>query len=188
MKFADINKKFTEVVTEYMSKGYIINTASMSGSQGEVAKVDLTDGKEIIRIRLANFHEWGKDIEGYEIVIGRYVENEVKPNSNSTWGTIWDNRLEVIESIRFYKLGRYDEDFYGTEEEAENAAELRFARYKARHISYQTEDITDKAMAIAKKIIRREFGAKRISESDIKVTRKDGKYTISYKNKYYRLH
>lgn len=187
MRYANINKKFTEVVTEYMSKGYIINTASMSGSQGEVAKVDLTNGKEIIRIKLASFSEWHKNIEGFEIVIGKSTDN-VKPHSNCTWGTIWDGHLDVIKSIRFYTLSRNGSDFYGTEEEALAAADLRFARYKARNTSCQTEDVTDKAKEIAKKVIRREFGAKRISEADIKVTKRDGKYTINYKNKSYKLH
>jgi len=51
MKFETINRKFTEVVSEWIGKGYAFNTATMGGSQGEIAKVDLTDGKEIIRIR-----------------------------------------------------------------------------------------------------------------------------------------
>lgn len=50
MKYADINRRFTEIVAEWLAKGYSINTASMSGSQGETAKIDLTDGKEIVRI------------------------------------------------------------------------------------------------------------------------------------------
>lgn len=35
MKYIDINKRYTEIVTEYMARGYIINTRTMSGSQGE---------------------------------------------------------------------------------------------------------------------------------------------------------
>lgn len=45
MKYIDINRKFTETVSSYIAQGYIINTASMSGSQGEVAHIDLTNGK-----------------------------------------------------------------------------------------------------------------------------------------------
>ena len=29
MKFADINKRFTEIVAEYIAKGYTINTKTM---------------------------------------------------------------------------------------------------------------------------------------------------------------
>ena len=42
MKYAEINKRYTEIVSEYISKGYILNTATMAGSQGEIASVDLT--------------------------------------------------------------------------------------------------------------------------------------------------
>lgn len=48
MKYIDINRKFTETVSSYIAQGYIINTASMSGSQGEIAHIDLTDGKQIV--------------------------------------------------------------------------------------------------------------------------------------------
>ena len=46
MKYIDINAKFTAAVNNYLAQGYIINTASMSGSQGEVAHIDLTNGKQ----------------------------------------------------------------------------------------------------------------------------------------------
>ena len=47
MKFIDINRKFTAAVSSYMAQGYYINAASMSGSQGEIAHIDLTDGKQM---------------------------------------------------------------------------------------------------------------------------------------------
>ena len=50
MKYIDINQNFTAKVAEYIAKGYTINTATMSGSQGEVAHVDLTDGKQVVRV------------------------------------------------------------------------------------------------------------------------------------------
>lgn len=57
MKYIDINRKFTETVSSYIAQGYIINTASMSGSQGEIAHIDLTDGKQIVRVLLDSFTE-----------------------------------------------------------------------------------------------------------------------------------
>lgn len=58
MKYIDINQKFTAKVAEYIAKGYTINTATMSGSQGEVAHVDLTDGKQVVRVLLDSFTEY----------------------------------------------------------------------------------------------------------------------------------
>lgn len=42
-------------------------------------------------------------------------------------------------------------------------------------------------MEIAKRVIRREFSVKRIRENDIMVSKYNGVYTISYKNKTYQL-
>ena len=36
MKYADINAIFTAKVAEYIGNGYVINSASMSGHQGEI--------------------------------------------------------------------------------------------------------------------------------------------------------
>ena len=50
MKYADINKRYTETVSEYLARGYTINTRTMTGSQGDYAHIDLTDGTEVVRI------------------------------------------------------------------------------------------------------------------------------------------
>ena len=61
MKYSDINKMFTTEVNKYLAQGYRFNTASMNGSQSELAKVDLTNGTEIIRIVARTFSkEWDK--------------------------------------------------------------------------------------------------------------------------------
>lgn len=51
MKFIDINREFTAAASSYMAQGYYIN-AGTTGSQGEVAHIDLTNGTEIIRVLL----------------------------------------------------------------------------------------------------------------------------------------
>ena len=102
MTYANINKRFSEIVTEYLNKGYTFNTATMGGSQGEVAKVDLTDGTNIIRISIESFSNWQENIEGLEIVIGRDTKGQVKANgSNRYYNTIWGNDLEIIRTERF---------------------------------------------------------------------------------------
>ena len=59
MKYADINKRYTEIISEYMATGYTLNSSTMTGSQGETASIDLTDGKEIIRVLVSRFSDWG---------------------------------------------------------------------------------------------------------------------------------
>lgn len=189
MKYADINKRYTEIVAECIGKGYTINTATMSGSQGETAKVDLTNGTEIIRIMVDTFSDWMNSLEGVEITVGKVMEEDVRPHSNSGRATIWNNRLEILSTERFYKIGedRRHGTFYGSETEAKAVVAIRRSRYFLRESTRKTENITGKAMEIAKRIIRREFGVKRICEADIKVSKCNGTYTIGYKGKAYRL-
>lgn len=99
MKYIDINQKFTAKVAEYIAKGYTINTATMSGSQGEVAHVDLTDGRQVVRVLLDSFTEYDSfnSLSGLEIVVGTPAD-KVVPYDTARYNTIWNNRLEVIES------------------------------------------------------------------------------------------
>lgn len=190
MKYADINKQYTATVAEYLAKGYTINTRTMSGSQGDTAHIDLTNGAEVIRIMVDTFHEWTDiSLDGLEIIVGR-ADSEVIPNSENDYHTLWNNRLDIISKERFYEVGadRRHGKFYGTLEDATAAQRLRFQRYMNRRHETESQDITPKAMEIAKRIVRREFGAKRICEADIKFRKHNGTYVIGYKGKAYRLH
>ena len=75
MKAKDIEKIYTAKVAEYLAKGYTINPATMSGHQGEIAKIDLKKGDEIIRILLDRAHCWDREenfkIEGVVLRVGR---------------------------------------------------------------------------------------------------------------------
>ncbi len=189
MKYADINKRYTEIVTEYLAKGYTINSRTMSGSQGEIANIDFTDGTEVIRILIVSFHEWTDiSLDGLEIIVGR-ADSEVEPNSENDCHTLWNTKLDIISKERFYEIGadRVHGKCYGTCEEATAAQQVRLQRYIAKNRDRKTENITSKAMEIAKRIIRREFGVKRICEADVVVSKYNGTYTIKYKNRVYCL-
>lgn len=131
MKFIDINREFTAAANSYMAQGYYINAGTMGGSQGEVAHIDLTNGTEIIRVLLTTFNNY-LGTEGVELIVGR-VKDDIKPNQEDRWNTVWNERLEVISNKKFYRLNNRAQDgFYGTEEEANAAEEKRFDRYKSR--------------------------------------------------------
>ena len=189
MKYADINRKYTATIADYLAKGYTINTRTMSGSQGDYAHIDLTDGTEVIRIMVDTFHEWADiSLDGLEIIVGR-ADSEVAPHSENDYHTLWNNKLDIISKERFYEIGadRCHGKFYGTLEEAIAAQQLKVRRYIAKHQDSKTEDITPRAMEIAKRIIRREFKVKRICEADVTVTKYGKSYTVKYKSKAYRL-
>lgn len=190
--FADINKRFTEIVAEYLGNGYIINTATMAGSQGEVGKVDLTDGTRVVRVLLDGFRDddTAYYIEGLKITVGE-AEGTV-PNLKDRGDTIWNERLKVLHTECFYVVGRSrrNEAVYGTKEQAEAAEGLRVKRYRTYTSSRWTENIIKKhpqAAELAKRIIRREFGVKRIQMDDVRLCKCDGAYVVSYRGKAYRL-
>ena len=127
MTYADINKMFTAEVSKYLARGYHFNTASMSGSQGETAKVDLTNGTEIIRVLLRTFSD-GWDKQGTELFVGRVAGKEnVRRDVAYCVNTIWNNRLEPVSSQRFYEVNGYGDSnkFYGTEADAEAVSKVR---------------------------------------------------------------
>jgi len=194
MKFEQINRKFTEAVSDLIAKGYVINTATMSGSQGEVGKVDLTDGKEIIRVVLDNF---GKPVvrlndkfyrlEGLELIVGR-VTDQVIPNSQDTWQTAWTSNLEVLSSEVFYEIGRQHRDgskWYGTREEAIDQQDKEAERYRTRYTE-KKQEFPEAAKETVLPFIRRQPKCKSVRLSEIeKITKhysrsRTGRVSVQY--------
>jgi len=199
MKFAEINKKYTEKVASYMAMGYTINTATMSGSQGEIAHIDLTNGKEIIRVMLESKseHEIDREKEKWysfdvtQIVVGRCTD-KVTPNSDDTWQTLWNSHLEIISCEKFYKIGR--NGFYGTKEESMNQQKKHIERYRANHIKNE-KVFSDSAKEIVLPFMKRQPKCKSIKVSDIENVKKviyEDEFHVSYfvlaKGNQYRLH
>ena len=96
MKFRQIEAIYTEKVAEYIAKGYTVNASTMSGHQGEIAKIDLRKGDEIIRVMLdterCSFHS------AVVIIVGRNTDDRIaKSTELHSYDTIWNNLLEIIE-------------------------------------------------------------------------------------------
>ena len=128
-------------------------------------------------------------LHGDELIVGR-VTDDVHPNKANEYRTVWNDRLEVISSEKFYKLSghRDDEPFYGTEDEAKAATEKRFSRYANRDTYRKPEDITAKAAPIVKRYIHEQFGVRRVKMEDIKVTKHKGVVTVTYHKHVAQLH
>ena len=123
MKRVDIDKVFSLLVKEYFDKGYVINTDTMNGNQGEVAKVDLMKDGIFIRVSLTKGFDFGKCIGSCDtlaLVVGKRTEPIGK------WETVWTDRLEDVERHVFWQIG---EDWWiGIEEFAKKC----FGKKKAR--------------------------------------------------------
>lgn len=186
MRFFDINKRYTEIINGYLAEGYIFNGSTMGGSQGEICSIDLTNGTEIIRVYMNDFSDYLENKEGVEIVVGRCTD-DVKPNA-CTDRTVWISHLEVLSRERYYRLGRYHTDYFGTEADAKTAADRRRARYCNRDHAVETRIDDPKKLAIAKKIARTKLGVKRICNDDLKLFKSRKGYEVIYRDKSYRLH
>lgn len=142
MKKTELNTIFTAKVNEYLVKGYTFNTESMAGHQGEIAKIDLTNGEEVIRVVMEDGPAWDKEKNLFlndkiTITVGRATEVH--------FDTIWNKDLEVLDQEIFYKADHYS-DYLITEEEAIENAEKQKARLMAKNQqTKETEEILDKA-------------------------------------------
>lgn len=182
MKFAEINKKFTEKVAEYIGKGYTINAATMNGSQGEIAKIDLTDGVDIVRIMLYKGRHSRCFYDVIELTVRiAWRSPSIVPNSSDTWGTLWHDKCDVIYSEEFCKVSnRGNDDWYVSREDAEKAYEKMIGRYESRYTV--RKDITERSGRIALRFVRRQNRCKSARLEDVKVTKGDEGYRISYKD------
>lgn len=198
MKKFEINKKFTEIVNNYISDGYVINLVSMSGSQGEECKVDLVKGDQLVRIWTNSensssyynrtINSWNGNMLVLRIGVWKYP---AKNSFNET--TVWMQDFTVIESYTFYEIERsveYTEDL----NEALQIQEKRYSRYKNHDhnfgniISYREDN---GAKVIAAKYLKSKEGYKRISYDKMKIQKiidnKEVRYVIIYNNNRYVL-
>lgn len=211
MKFESINRRYTEVIAEWLAKGYTINSATMSGHQGEISKIDLTDGKEIIRITLdtACTNEHIQDENGKQryyhfdmvaLIVGRATDR-VFPHSSNTFGdTIWNNRLEEIYREEFYQIGERNgrhSRWYGTKKEAVAQQDKRWDRYRTSFES-KGQPLGDAAKEIVLPFVRRQPRCKTVRLSEIEHVTKQRiesrtgkqytKYSIKVRGQVFDLH
>lgn len=97
---AEAERYFTTDLKTAISLGFSINAETMTGSQGEMAKVDLKDkdGK-IQRLAIFQSSEWGNG-KGY--VVFRYergyAPEDFKPG---IFGTLWHDDIRLMDVVEF---------------------------------------------------------------------------------------
>lgn len=123
----DINRLFTEKVTELIAQGFQINPATMSGSQGEFAKVDLRKGSEIIRVILTSQSNYRDGLDYLSLIVGRCSDQIRLDCFDSIGNTIWNNNLEVISEIKFARVAN---NYFTDMETGKEIQEKRYVRWK----------------------------------------------------------
>ena len=185
MKSTEINAIYAAKVAQFLKNGYQINTNTMNGSQGEIAKIDFRMGNEVIRVMLHQETIWGENFrtaEAIVLTVGR-CDDEWVINARGFGrdAIIWNERLDVIEKRIFFKIGsRRDADWYLEGEEGEAAMEKYYSRLRAKYdlerveeARIRTKDITsDEVRKILLPAVRRHMGKPNMKMNRIaKVTR-----------------
>lgn len=196
MKQIEIEAIYTAKVTEYIQNGYTINPTTMSGHQGEIAKIDFRKGDEIIRVMLESTTGWEGEqhCEFVRLVVGRNTEQLRRCRPFDTMcTTIWNNRLEVIEERRFYQIDSRADFFTEDFSEYRAMAKKQLDRYRNKR-EYQDNkvELPEAARKVAKTMIKRKTGKSRVGSKEIRVfktTDRKGaaQYYAEYHGRNYRF-
>lgn len=101
----DIRIAFTETISDLLAKGYFIFPDTMGGTQGEIAKIDLINGTEVVRVFLDTTHNPDTFATQIKLIVGKAPERAYE-----LYDTIWSNKLEVLSQRIFQETGkRHDE-------------------------------------------------------------------------------
>lgn len=165
MLFKEIEAIFTQKVADLIQKGYTFNCNTMSGHQGEIAKVDLRKGNEIIRVLMFEEHSF-RNGDTLQVVVGRNTKNVGKHRHD----TIWNGDLEIIEETKFYKIS--DNFYVETEEEYKAIEEKQFDRWRSHNKKVWTR-LNDDAKAIVLPFAKRQRGYKTCKVKDIERVEKN---------------
>ena len=156
MKYEDISRIYTEKVAEYMANGYAININTMAGHQGEIVKIDLRKGTEVVRILLETEHKNFR--EAVVLTVGRNLDERIAADADTRRDlTIWNNRLEVIERRTFWQMTKNwrEIDFYLEGDAGEQAIEKTEQRSRTRYFNeHPTRDFEGMEKRMVKAVKR----------------------------------
>ena len=147
----DIEKIYTDTIMEYVNKGYRINSSTMNGSQGEIAKVDLYNGKDFRRVYMNHGNEYVNvneyrhmDLDYISIIVGISTD-KVSDNGHEI---VWNEHLNVLSERRYYRIGKsWRSNYFGAKEEAIAARVKYYDRIK-NYSDYSTIVFSDEAKKI----------------------------------------
>ena len=171
----DIRRIYTQKVAELLNQGYTIFPDTMNGHQGEIAKIDLTDGKDIFRVLLNRdyrYHSeggyWGDTVC---LTIGK-APSDTRLRDDWIDNTIWNDRIEPLFQIEWADLrrGTHSRDgerhWYATLEEGARCTQKQRDRYRANY-SEKREELGEAYKSAALSWVKRQPRMKTCKLSDI---------------------
>lgn len=160
----DLNKIFSDKAAELLRKSYIIDTAAMSGHQGEIGKIVFkkNDNYYILIMSSKSDCRMGKYNERYIIRFGKYTE-KVENHGLNTLITLWIEKFDTIWSLEFVKI---TDNYFVTEELVYEFNEKHKARCESHYYGGSTKVDSSFHKALLK-MVRKQKGYKGIKLSDI---------------------
>lgn len=185
IKINYVNKLVTEVLSDYISKGYVLSP-TMTGHQGEVYKIDLYKNNEVVRIRVDKGYsrtdsEKKYNFEKAEVV---YIVVEKFENQN---GILWNGKGEELTYVEFYNVDHYKDIYCDSHSEYNLIREKQYTRlansskYSNTKLVLKIEKCTDKLL----EIVQNAKGYKSVRKGQIKGV--ESFVNVHNKRKYYRV-
>ena len=185
IKMNYVNKLATEILSDYISKGYVLSS-TMSGHQGEIYKVDLCKDNEVVRIRVDRGysrnenenHSFFDRISVVYIIVERF--NELK-------GTLWNGEGEELNYIEFYEVDRHKGVYCDSYSEYTMIKKKQDDRLKNKSCYVNQKLILkiDKCSDKLLEIVHNQKGYKSVKRNQVKCIES---YVNLYRNyKYYRV-
>lgn len=169
MKRSEIDAVFTAKVAEFVANGFTFLTKTMSGSQGEVAKVDMTNGKDVYRIWVQESCEIDEGYYDYIAVnVGKASDEVAADAIRNGWRTMWTDEMVIEWSVRYYQID-HRKTWYGTREEVDARNEVHDARRKARRVK-KVDIVTDKMIDVVWNWVRKQRGMKTVARGDVSMS------------------
>lgn len=189
---AEISAIYTQTIQSYLAQGFVFAVGEFCrGSQGETAKVDLTNdgGKTVYRVWLyGSYHSdisHRRSCDILNVVVKKY-EN-VHENS-----TIWYSEGVVVSQKTFWSIGeRWSKKVYvETEEEFDIINNIRNERIRRHYEIGDYVTLNNVSKKVVFNLAKKQKGYKSILLKDIQsVQRRIGKgyYKINIANRSYLL-
>ena len=186
----EINAKYTEVLSKYLAAGMSIEARTMSGSQGEMAHIDLTDGKNLYRIIMGTGSardDSDKLCWSYETIEIEVRKYEIPAHINSMT-TIWNSKGELIEHYVWFEIEPYRKENRVCVESIEEIKAIRDKKLEHYKNDRETKEVeiqlTPERQKKIADICRKRPGYKSIRTQGItKLIKKNGRYVITIDRK-----
>lgn len=136
----DINKQYTDIIEDYLSKGYVVSPATCGGSFGgehghiDLIKLNAKKNDDIVRVwMLSDYVQVGRKynhVDAINLAVRKYKWSGEFNNIH----TLWPDGGELVSEKKFYAI-RNNHCYTDDINEAAARDELNFNRYCNRHVS-----------------------------------------------------